>query len=339
MKFIFSVISVYFLLASAVAGHASEIILKNGDRISGTIIRKDGESIIIKTSYSAEIIINWGDVSTLNSDVYMNIVLTDGTSINGNAIEDQPGKIKIKSGEILETSPINLSQVVAINPPTKDASPVKLSGHANAGLSITNGNTDTKNTHVDIESLARTSSNRYTIGGTYNNAENDGVESANNLTGYMKYDYFILPQWYSSANSIFIKDSYKDLNLKTAIGLGAGYQAWESLERNLSLELGLNYVNEDYILAEDKQYPAARWALNFDQILFRKTVVFFHKQEILMGLEQVDDVSVLSQTGLRFPLIEKLNATLQVNWDWDNAPAPNTKSVDTNYLATLGYSW
>lgn len=339
MKKIFIFISVYFLLAIAIVGHASEIILNNGDRISGTIVKKDSKSVIIKTSYAGEISINWGDVSTLHSDASMQLVLTDGTSINGKAVQDQPGKIIIKSEKSPETFLISLSQIATINQPAKGPSRAKLSGRANAGLSISDGNTDTKKTHIDIESVVRTASNRFTMGGAYNYAENDGIKSQDNITGYMKYDYFFAPKWYSSANSIFIKDSYKDLNLKTAIGLGAGYQVWESPERNLSLESGLNYVDEDRILAENKQYPSARWALNFDQLLSGKIVFFFHKHEILIGLKQIDDISVLSQTGLRVPFIEKLIATFQVNWNWNNTPAPDTKSSDTDYLVTLGYSW
>ncbi len=318
---------------------ADEIILENGDRISGTIVRKDGESVIIKTAYAGDIAINWPDINTLYSDDRMQIVLADGTSINGNAVKSQPGSIIIKSGEILETAPVSLSQISAINPPAIDSRPVKFSGHANAGLSIAEGNTNTENIHIDFESVARTISNRYTVGLTHNKAENDGVESEDNLTGYMKYDHFFTPKWYAFTNAIFTKDQYKDLNLKTAIGFGAGYQVWETPEKNLSVEAGLNYVNEDYILAEDNDYPAGRWALSYDKLIFSKATQFFHKHQVLLGLEKVNDVSISAQTGLRFPLIDKLNATLQVNWDWDNTPASGTKRADTNYLATMGYSW
>ena len=162
------------LLTSAAPGYTSEVTLKNGDRISGTIVKKDSGLLLIKTSYAGDISINWGDVSTISSDTTLQIVLDDGTSINGNAIQSQPGSIIIKSGKILETAPISLSQIAAINPPAKDDASVKFSGHANAGVSITDGNTDTKNIHIDIESVARTLSNRYTIGAVYNKAETEG---------------------------------------------------------------------------------------------------------------------------------------------------------------------
>lgn len=338
-KLIVTAISGAIFLTSAFPGMSSEITLTNGDRISGIIVNKDGEKIIIKTAYAGNIAIDWGDVNSFASDAKMQIVLADGTSINGNAIQSQPGSITIKSGQILETAPIALNQITAINPPAVDGKAVKFSGHANAGLSMTEGNTDTQKVHIDVEAVARTSENRYTIGGAHNKAETDGVESEDNLTGYMKYDHFFTPKWYSYSNALFTKDQYRDLNLMTAIGIGAGYQVWETTERNLGVELGISYVNEDYIAGEDNGYPAGRWAVNYDQLLFNKITQFFHKHEGLLGLEQVTDVTILSQTGLRFPLIDNLNATIQVNWDWDNTPAPDTKRADTDYLFTLGYAW
>ena len=48
---------------------------------------------------------------------------------------------------------------------------------------------------------------------------------------------------------------------------------------------------------------------------------------------------VLSQTGLRVPLIDNLNATAQYNVDWDSAPTTGRVRTDKAVLLTLGYSW
>jgi hypothetical protein len=144
MKRLLIVIIGCFLLASVVPGNAGEVIMKNGDRISGAIVKKDGKLLIVKTSYAGDISINWEDVNTLSSDVNMQIVLADGTSINGNAIQSQPGSITIKSGQILETAPISLEQISAINPPSHGEAAAKFSGHVNAGFSMNEGNTNTK---------------------------------------------------------------------------------------------------------------------------------------------------------------------------------------------------
>jgi hypothetical protein len=44
-------------------------------------------------------------------------------------------------------------------------------------------------------------------------------------------------------------------------------------------------------------------------------------------------------TGLRMPVLEKIDATLQYNLDWDNNPAPGRVSADRALLFTLGYQF
>ena len=46
-----------------------------------------------------------------------------------------------------------------------------------------------------------------------------------------------------------------------------------------------------------------------------------------------------SQTGLRIPLIDRLNATAQYNVDWENTPTDGRARTDKILLLTLGYTW
>ncbi len=186
--------------------------------------------------------------------------------------------------------------------------------------------------------MTRGVNNRFTVGAVYNQASDTGTESANNTLGYMKYDQFFDKKWYGYVNGSVNKDKFKDLNLRTTLGVGGGYQVFESPLTNLSLEAGLSYVNNDYVLGTDNSYPAARWALNYDRYLFTNALQLFHKHEITLGLEDANDILLRSQTGLRVPLFQGLNATAQINYDWDKSPQPGAVSADTTYLFTLGYA-
>jgi putative salt-induced outer membrane protein YdiY len=204
---------------------------------------------------------------------------------------------------------------------------------------MTKGNTDTRSIYADAEVVARSTQNRFTLGGNYSRAEDKGERTVDNMTGYMKYDYFVSRQWYFFAALSGTKDKFKDLNLRTAAGLGVGYQFWESDIGNLSLEIGPSYINEDLIEAEDDDYAAGRWALNFDHWLFSKRVQFFHYHEGLVGLEDASDLFLRSQTGFRLPILANFNATAQFNYDWDNTPPPGTRKADEYYIVSLGYTW
>lgn len=319
---------------------ADQLTLQNGDRLTGEVVRKGDETLTFRTSYAGEIQVAWPEVAGLKTDAPVAVMLVDNTSMQATLDSPEPGKVVLKSGEIIETAPIDLGKVAYINPPPHlSGKGVELSGRANVAITATRGNTDNERTYVDAELVARTRSNRYTIGAIINRAQEEGEDTASNATAYSKYDHFLSEKRYLYGNVTLTEDEFRDLNLRTALSIGLGHQFRESQSINLALEGGLAYVNEDFIVAEDESYGAARWALNYDQQLFGGKSQFFHNHEGLLNLEDTGDVIVRSRTGLRFPLLENLESSLQVNADWDNSPPAGTESTDLTYLLNLGYKW
>ncbi len=317
---------------------ADEVYLVNGDRISGTVVNKSGDLLTVKTDFAGEIGIAWDKVVSVSTEAPVVLQLDDATLIKGTLALSDDGVVSIEGNELVQASRVPVERVALINPPAPQNG-VKLKGLANAGVYIAKGNTDKEAYHADIEAVARTKQNRFTAGAIYNQALDNDVESENNATAYLKYDHFFTDKWYSYANTVLFKDDFADLNLRTTLGLGAGYQFIESDLTNLSLEGGLSYVNEDFELAPDESYPAARWSLNYDNYLYPKKLQFFHFHEGLLGLEDTNDIIIITRTGLRAMLIDGFTATAQVDVDWDNTPAPGNDRVDTRYMFNLGYGW
>ncbi|MCJ7540441.1 MAG: DUF481 domain-containing protein [Desulfobacterales bacterium] len=317
---------------------ADDVWLKNGDRIKGVVVTMEAEKLIFKTSYAGDIAIAWSEITNINTDAPVKVIFADGTSAQGMIISGEGGKISMKSEQMETPLTFGMAQVKGMNPPPPGP-PVKLSGRVNIGISITDGNTDTKTYYGDAEMVARSEKNRFTLGGRYNRAEDSGDTTIDNQTGYIKYDHFLTDKWYFLANAAGTKDSFKDLNLRSSAGLGMGYQFFETKTTNLSVELGVSYVNDDYIVADDDGYAAGRWAVNFDHLLYKDSIQFFHNHVGLMSLANTSKTSVQSQTGFRFKIYQGLNATAQLNLDWDNAPPPGVENTDTAYLFTLGYQF
>ncbi len=320
---------------------ADTVTLRNGDHISGKVVRKEDQNLVFKTPYAGEIKIHWIDVSGITTDKPVQVMLKDDTSLNAtfrNA--DEPGKVTLKAGEIIETAPIALDKIAYINPsPAVSGKGVEFTGHVKLGVNATSGNSETKNLYLDTEMVARTKENRYTVGATAQRSSEDGNKSADRTTVYSKYDHFLTEKRYLYTNASFIRDRFKDLNLRSVLGGGLGHQFVESKRKNLSLEGGLTYVNQDFISAADESFIAARWALNYDQYFFNNRLQFFHKHEGLQSLENSEDLIIRSETGLRVPLMDNLDTSVQVNVDWDRSPPPGTEQTDLTYLLTVGYNW
>lgn len=327
------------LLLTSTGADADTLIMHNGDRLTGTVVSKQDNILTLNTPYAGTLRIQWSEVRQLISEKPVQVILEDDTRLTGTLLPSEDGKVRIRADEVLETAPIALSEVRYINPPVEVNGGVRIKGWVNVGVNISSGNTDTEQYHLDAETVARTLENRFTLGATFNRTTDSGTETASNATGYGKYDHFLSEQWYTYANALFTRDEFKDLKLRTTLGLGSGYQFFESEPLSLSLEGGLTYVNEDFYHKEDESYPAGRWALDYERLLFGTRLRFFHKHEGLAGLTDVDDLLILSKTGIRAPLGQGLTASAQVDVDWDNTPAAGNDSTDTRYLLNLGYEW
>ena len=317
---------------------ADEVRLKNGDKLTGQIVRMQEDKLILKTTYAGKITIIWQEVAGIQTDGSVKIVLKDETTLEGTTEAVEDGKMKLDT-DTLETPPsFSLADVKAINP--EPVKPVKITTRANASVTNERGNTNSDNYYFDGEFVARTKKNRYKIGGELANEKADGITTSQNWLAYGNYSHFLNKKWYLYADTLFEHDEFKDLDLRSTLGAGAGYQFFETPLLNLSVSAGLAMVDENFDVAEDKDYSAGQWTINYDQYFFNESVQLFHVNTGFVSLEHGKDWFIKTRTGLRFPLYKGLTATLQYNFDWDNQPSESAETEeDTKFLFLLGYEF
>jgi putative salt-induced outer membrane protein YdiY len=339
------------LFAATHPAAADTVYLKGGDRLTGTMVTKDGDVLVLDTSYAGKIPIKWDAVTGIETDKPAKFMLKDRTVLQASAVQGGNSTVVLKAGTTITTTPIALTEVAYINPPPEvTGEGVSTAGRANLGITSNRGNTDNDGLFYDAETVIRSMANRFTIGALGARKAENGKETERNNRAWFKYDHFLTKQWYAYANTDFEEDKFKDLNLRSTIGVGSGYQFFDTKELSLALEGGLSYVDSDYkepepdpvtgILPDDADegYAAGRWGIRYAQILFGKTE-FFHVDEGLVSVEDPGDLIIRAQTGLRFPLIPNLNATLQYNIDWQNNAPEDTESTDSSYIVSVGYIW
>ena len=75
-----------FLLLAALlcqALRADQILLKNGDRMTGSIIKSDKKSLTLKTEFAGTVEIQWDAITDVKSDAPVFVTLTDGQTVAG----------------------------------------------------------------------------------------------------------------------------------------------------------------------------------------------------------------------------------------------------------------
>jgi putative salt-induced outer membrane protein YdiY len=317
---------------------ADEVILRNGDKITGTLVQLEEGTVVVNTEYAGKIAIQLEKVNYLKTDEPKATTLIDGTALEAEffyrdtaAADGMPERERTAEG-------INIAEVKSIYPEPRP--PIRLRGRVNAGITNEKGNTQTDEYRIDAELIARSDKQRFTVGGEFNKQQADDTTTVENWKAYGIYDYFLKPKWFVYGSSLFEHDEFADLDLRTTLGAGAGHQFFESDELNLSVSAGLAYIFENFIVAEDDEFPGAQWLVQYDQYFFNKFVQLFHSNNGYVSLEDASDWLVNTRQGLRFPLYKGFVTTFQYNYDYKNNPSPEAESKwDSKILFLLGYQF
>ncbi|HBP86215.1 MAG: DUF481 domain-containing protein [Nitrospira sp.] len=332
--------------AGSLAGPLGKVTLNDGSQIYGEIVEMTEGMIEIKALFyeGDTITIKWSEVVGIDSEDPMTFVLSNGTSLRGKPSMIRSGTLGVQTDLLREPIPIETGSVSAVNPPVKRA--VAFKGNFNFGGSITSGNTDVKNFSFVGELVARSERLRLSMLGRYLYGTTDGELNARNAYGTVKMDFFVSKRFYVYTGVLFEQDTFQDLNLRSSIFAGPGYQIIDEGDyasaylNKLQLhgEIGLGYFNEDYKRSEDMNYFTGRWAVNLHWPILPWLTVF-HQHQGFPSLEQTSDWYLTSQQGIRMNIWKNFLTTFQINWRYDNAPAQDTKKADTQYILTLGYAF
>ena len=326
------------------AKEGDRVVLKDGSLLLGQVESLSGGKLKVKTGFSGTITIELEKVSRLEVSRTLPFKLEDGTEHSATAASPEDGKVELTLADSGQKLTVDLGSIQAINPTGGKKNTTR--GAVNFGGGATDGNTRTKSVSFNADLESRFDSHRLSAGLAYNYAEDLGGLTARNSKARLKYDYFLTEELFLFGSILAEEDSFQDLNLRTALAAGPGYQFVEAGDLEPSYlkglaaygEIGLSYVDEDFRQAGDKSYLAAKWSLNMDwKILPRLSL--FHHHEGYPSLADMDDFYITTETGIRVSIYENFVSTLQVNWRWDNSPSPGFGRSDTNYLLTLGYTF
>jgi putative salt-induced outer membrane protein YdiY len=317
-----------FLLAAS-AAHADEILLTNGDRITGTVVSLAGDTLTVDTAYGT-VRIPRGAVAGLvvTDPILITIGQADPVEVRI-AAGSAPGQVVLTPG-----GPTPLTQIVALARPQP---PITVNGGTNAGFINTGGNTDVRSLRLDGDVVVRQTLNRYSAAGAINRASESDTETAENWNSAFNYDRFLTERLFLNGNAIFTNDRFRDLDLRTALGAGVGYQLLNTARATLTANAGLGWVNDNFEEGVDEDYTAARESAALLLTAIPGRVAFFHQHDGYFGIEGEDNLFFRTRNGVRLSIVAGFVTTLQHDLDYDRSPAPGRETTDRTLALTFGY--
>jgi len=314
--------------------------MNNGDRLSGDVIRQEGDLLKLKTAYAGTVEIDWAQVREVRLDEAQEVLLDDETVLEVTAVSRGDGRVILQQDPSAEPKSVDAARVKVIEPePWELGKGHRLSGRVNFALKIEQGNTDKNEVDLDFELDYRRRWHRLESWGEleYDTSRGDNTTDTWSLDN--NYRRLFKSPWYASAWLYFKHDRFADLRLRYLVGPALGYTFAEGPPRNLRAEAGLFYFEDDFYDQTDQQYWGPGWYLDYDQFVWKERLQLYHKQYGVVAADGSNKNLWRSWTGIRVPLAAGFVGSVEYELDYDSEPAIETKNTDTTLRFKLGYQW
>jgi putative salt-induced outer membrane protein YdiY len=343
-------LSLLALAAAGAAVRADEIVLTNGDRVTGVVSGiADGKITISQTKFGT-ITVSLSDVKSVTpasatQPATQPAATTQATTQSTTQATSQPSTQPTSqptSQPAIATAPAAPPPAPAPAPPPKPPPVKRWSGAVTATGLATRGNSDSESIRFSVDALRKgdkdtlTLAAGYALGQTKNEQTGETTTNIDNWFGQAKLDYAFNEKWYNYALARVERDNVANLDLRVSPGLGVGYRYINKPETHLNLEGGVSYVWESYDNDGTNEHVALRLAYHYDKKLNDK-VSLVHNVEYLPSVYAIDDFNLNADLGIRAQLTTNMFSEFKVEWRYDSTPAPGANDNDLRY--TIGVGW
>jgi putative salt-induced outer membrane protein YdiY len=249
------VISVLVFLCSG-SMFADQITMKNGDRLTGKVVKSDGKTLVLHTDAAGDVTIKFDAIDQISTEQELHVSTSDKKTMVG-PVTTSEGKIAVATKTAGKVE-VPKEKVVQIRNDAEQAAYDKSlhpgllqgwNGGANVGFSVARGNSQTENLALAFNAAHPTLNDKITLYANAIYTRNDlatpsGV--ANLEQGGLRYDRNILPRLFVFVGADFMSNALQSLGLRSVGGGGLGFHAIKGEGTTLDLLGGVNYTHETY---------------------------------------------------------------------------------------------
>jgi len=233
---------------------ADTIVLKNGDKLTGTAVKLEGGKLTFKTAYADAIAIAWDQVANLKVDKPL-VLPRDKGNLTVTEVD------RTDAGLVVTTASGNAtldaaSVAVLRTPADQEAYEASLHpgwGHAwtmaaNASLALAKGNSDTETFGAGFTAVRATRTDKTSLyfNTLYGRDNKAGITSANTTGGGASYNHNVNPKLFAFGSGDFLSNALQDLDLRSTVSGGFGWHALKDKNQFLDVTGGVAWTHENY---------------------------------------------------------------------------------------------
>ncbi|MCF6264879.1 MAG: DUF481 domain-containing protein, partial [Xanthomonadales bacterium] len=206
----FRQLAAFLILSLSMVSHnlfADQLIMKNGDIITGSISKIADDKVFIKPSYTNEYAVDISEVVSLHSDKVFDVELADGRQISAVIETAADGKqILVVEGT---QQPLVLADLAEATEPESYYDRVS---HIDLNITANSGNTDSRNTLIFADTRLRMGEHRHLAEITFRRDETDGISTKEQDLLSYQYNWIFSDPWYTGITATYERDPIRDLS-------------------------------------------------------------------------------------------------------------------------------
>lgn len=282
-----NLLAVLIALTVANLAFADQVVLKNGDRVTGEILKKDGDTLTIKSAHFGTITLPWAEVESVKAEQPLTVVLVDGETLKA-TLDTQDGKVEVESPGARQTvPPSNLATLRNAEEQAKYERFLRpglldlwtVTGSLNIAGAKGNAQTLTLTTPFAFARVSTSSKTTAYFNAIRSSATFDGVSeaTAQAIRGGWTHSRNVTSNIFVNGFNDYEYDKFQSLDLRVVAGGGAGYDVWKGEDGRLALLGGAAWNRESFDPAPEPAFvrnsAEAYWGNDFAYRLNSHTTI------------------------------------------------------------------
>ncbi len=333
---------------------ADQVTLTNGDRITGSVLRSDAKTLVIKTDNAGEVTLKWDSIAAISAPGPLYFGLSDGQTIVG-SVETVNGRFNVttQTAGVVATSKESIQFIRNNDEQTKVQAEIDhlrnprlvdlWVGNLDLGFAASRGNANTATFTLATNAARSTTRDKITVYYTSIFSSSDfssgtSQTTANSKRGGVSYNLNLDEKAFVFGSVDLESDQFQDLDLRFTPAGGGGYHAIATMPTQLDLRAGAAANREFFSTGLNR--TSAELLLGDD---------FAHKFSAATHIEQkLDFLTNLSDTGAYRVNLDISAVTAIRKWfSWQvtvsdrflSNPVPGRKKNDAIYSTGLRVSF
>lgn len=334
------------LLLNAVTA-ADRVELTDGSVVLGRLVSAEAGKLKFETAFAGTIEIAQDKVRSFSTDEAVNVELAAGSTVLGKVAMTETG-IAVVTADGSFSAPT--AKVAAVwrtgqdSPATRQLKEQiaknerRWAFEASVAIAGRTGGAEKFAGAVGLKATLESAQDKLIFALQAEQAEDNGVETANRQFAGADYSSFFSPNFVWYARSSVEKDSIKALDLRSSTAFGIGRKLIKKPLQDLELRAGVSYLYETY--ANGTTFDSPGLDIAFIHAYQLRTGKLNNMLAYMPTFKDFGNYRLHHETTFEMPITASLwKLKMGITNDYTSIPQPGIERLDTLYFTSLILNW